>query len=103
MSMKPRHLIEAAYDLTTGDEDARVCKDIPQQACQHQPRNAIAYMLANLINKIADELTSAPALVIIVAWRIGGVQRFFGSDSRSRCITAAAHDSAVTGSQSLDR
>lgn len=47
------------YDLITGDEDARVCKDIPDSACHHQPRNFFAYLVANLFGKIADELISA--------------------------------------------
>lgn len=47
------------YDLLTGDEDARVCRDIPDEACSDQPINFFAYLLANLITKIADELASA--------------------------------------------
>lgn len=47
------------YDQITGDEDARVCKDIPDEACTDQPRNFFAYLFANLTNKIADELASA--------------------------------------------
>ena len=47
------------YDLLTGDEDARVCKDIPDSACEDQPRNFFAYLLANLMTKISDELVSA--------------------------------------------
>lgn len=48
------------YDQFTGDdEDSRVCKDIPDAACKHQPRNFFAYLVANLFGKIADELASA--------------------------------------------
>jgi len=47
------------YDLITGDEDARVCRDIPESACHHQPRNFFAYLVANLFGKIGDELASA--------------------------------------------
>ncbi|MGD8784649.1 MAG: MFS transporter [Thioalkalispiraceae bacterium] len=47
------------YDQATGDEDARVCKDIPDEACVEQPRNFFAYLFANLLNKISDELVSA--------------------------------------------
>lgn len=65
-----QHSNENAFNLTTGDEDARVCKDIPQEACRHQPRNAIAYMLANLFNKIADELTSAR---LILPWLLASL------------------------------
>jgi MFS family permease len=47
------------YDQVTGDEDARVCKDIPDEACREQPRNFFGYLFANLFNKISDELVSA--------------------------------------------
>ncbi|ESQ14034.1 MAG: hypothetical protein N838_00635 [Thiohalocapsa sp. PB-PSB1] len=43
------------YDLVTGDEDARVCKDIPAESCKDQPRNFFAYLGANLLTKVADE------------------------------------------------
>jgi MFS family permease len=51
--------LERFYDLVTGDENARVCKDIPDEACEDQPRNFFAYLLANLFNKVSDELVSA--------------------------------------------
>ena len=48
-----------AYEQAVGEEDARVCKDIPETACRHQPRNFFAYLVANTFSKIADELSSA--------------------------------------------
>jgi hypothetical protein len=60
--------IESLYDLVTGDEDARVCKDIPEQACNDQPRNFFAYLGANLLGKLADEVTSAK---LILPWLFG--------------------------------
>jgi hypothetical protein len=57
--------VDELYNLVTGDEDARVCKDIPESACKEQPRNFFAYLFANLFNKIADELTSAK---LILPW-----------------------------------
>lgn len=47
------------YDQVTGEEDARVCKEIPDEACAEQPRNFFAYLFANILNKISDELVSA--------------------------------------------
>jgi hypothetical protein len=47
------------YDLVNGEEDARVCKDIPDTACVEQPRNFFAYLAANTLSKISDELVSA--------------------------------------------
>jgi hypothetical protein len=57
--------VDDLYNLVTGDEDARVCKDIPESACHEQPRNFFAYLFANLFNKIADELTSAK---LVLPW-----------------------------------
>ncbi|WP_211227112.1 MFS transporter [Saccharospirillum impatiens] len=53
------------YEQVVGEEDARVCKDIPESACQHQPRNFFAYLVANTFSKIADELSSAR---LILPW-----------------------------------
>ncbi len=58
------------YDLITGDEDARVCKDIPDAACQHLPRNFFAYFVANFLTKIADELASAR---LVLPWLLGAL------------------------------
>ncbi|MBK1648469.1 MFS transporter [Rhabdochromatium marinum] len=60
----------ALYDLVTGDEDARVCKDIPAASCQDQPRNFFAYLLANLLTKVADELASAR---LLLPWLFGAL------------------------------
>jgi hypothetical protein len=58
------------YEQILGDEDARVCKDIPDSACRHQPRNFFAYLLANLLTKIADELSSAR---LVLPWLLGSL------------------------------
>ncbi|MGB5831857.1 MAG: MFS transporter [Thiohalocapsa sp.] len=58
------------YDLITGDEDARVCKDIPPESCNDQPANFFAYLGANLLTKVADELCSAK---LILPWLLGAL------------------------------
>lgn len=60
--------LEALYNHVTGDEDARVCKDIPASACDDQPRNFFAYLFANLLGKIADEIASAK---LVLPWLFG--------------------------------
>jgi hypothetical protein len=60
--------LDNLYDLVTGDEDARVCKDIPAESCHDQPRNFFAYLGANLLTKVADELASAK---LILPWLMG--------------------------------
>ncbi|HSR62867.1 MAG TPA: MFS transporter [Gammaproteobacteria bacterium] len=58
------------YNLLTGDEDTRVCKDIPDSSCKHQPLNFFAYLFSNLFTKIADELASAR---LILPWMLGAL------------------------------
>lgn len=58
------------YDQITGDEDARVCKDIPDSSCRHLPLNFFTYLVANFLSKIADELTSAR---LVLPWLLGAV------------------------------
>ena len=62
--------LEALYNRVTGDEDARVCKDIPEAACNDQPRNFFAYLGANLLGKIADEIASAK---LVIPWLFGAL------------------------------
>ena len=63
-------VVTQAYELITGDEDARVCKEIPDSACRHQPRNFFAYLIANFLGKVADELASAK---LILPWLMGAL------------------------------
>ena len=60
--------LEDLYARVTGDEDARVCKDIPDSACADQPRNFFAYLAANLLGKVADDIASAK---LILPWMFG--------------------------------
>lgn len=62
--------LEALYNRITGDEDARVCKDIPESACHDQPRNFFAYLGANLLGKVADEIASAK---LVIPWLFGAL------------------------------
>ena len=60
--------LEELYNRITGDEDARVCKDIPDAACHDQPRNFFAYLFANLFGKVSDEIASAK---LVIPWLFG--------------------------------
>ncbi len=68
--MYHKNRIESLYDLITGDEDARVCKDIPESACNDQPYNFFAYLGANLLGKVADELASAR---LVLPWLLASL------------------------------
>lgn len=52
----------------TGDEDSRLCDDIPEEACSEQPHNFFLHLWASLGNKLADELSSAR---LVLPWLMG--------------------------------
>ncbi len=56
------------YEWLTGDEDSRMCDDIPEGACDEQPRNFFLHLWASLGNKLADELSSAR---LVLPWLMG--------------------------------
>ncbi|SFU43648.1 MFS transporter [Halomonas korlensis] len=56
------------YEWLTGDEDSRMCQDIPDEACEEQPRHFFLHLVAALGNKLADELSSAR---LVLPWLLG--------------------------------
>ncbi|WNL40096.1 MFS transporter [Halomonas sp. PAMB 3232] len=56
------------FERLTGDDDSRMCEDIPEQACKEQPRNFFLHLFAALGNKLADELSSAR---LVLPWLMG--------------------------------
>jgi GNAT superfamily N-acetyltransferase len=78
MNTANKSITENVYDLVTGDEDARVCKDIPSDACNDQPRNFFAYLAANFLGKIADELASAKLVLPWLLAIVGAPAAFTG-------------------------
>ncbi|MBD3898161.1 MFS transporter [Halomonas sp. ML-15] len=56
------------FEWLTGDDDSRMCRDIPDEACHEQPRNFFLHLLAALGNKLADELASAR---LVLPWLLG--------------------------------
>ena len=74
--MRRAELAGSLYDLVTGDEDARVCKDIPEAACNDQPANFFLQLGATVCTKIGDELASAK---LVLPWLLAaaGAPAFF--------------------------
>lgn len=58
------------YDLVTGDENARVCRDLTDEACREQPTNFFIHLVALLANKTGD-LIASPKLVL--PWLLGAI------------------------------
>lgn len=64
-------LLDKAYSrLADEDEDARVCKDIPDAACNDQPQAFIFHLLALTLTKLGDTLVSAR---LVLPWMLSSL------------------------------
>jgi MFS family permease len=60
------------------EEDARVCKDIPEEACTDVPRNFFKLGVAQTLTKLADELTSAKTVLPWLLTSLGAPSFWIG-------------------------
>ena len=58
------------FDLATGDDDARLCRDIPEDQCREQPRNFVCQVAAQALSKTGDTLADAK---VVLPWLMGAV------------------------------
>lgn len=58
------------YDLATGDEDARLCRDIPDEQCREQPRSFLFQVVAQALSKTGDVLADSK---VVLPWLLGAV------------------------------
>lgn len=61
---------ERVYSLLVEDEDARVCKDIPDAACSGQPLAFTLQLAAQTCTKLGDALTSSR---LVLAWMLSSL------------------------------
>ncbi len=61
---------KTVYEILTGEDDGRVCKDIPDAACDEQPGNFLKHVLSLAGTKTGDGLAD-PKLVL--AWLLGAL------------------------------
>jgi len=61
---------EQLYALIANEEDARVCKDIPEDACREVPRNFFLILASNVLTKLGDLLISPKT---VLAWLLSAV------------------------------
>lgn len=54
---------QKVYELLTGEDDGRVCRDIPDEACREQPRNFVKHVISLAATKSGDGLVD-PKLVL---------------------------------------
>jgi hypothetical protein len=54
---------QAVYALLTSEDDGRVCRDIPEEACNEQPQNFLKHVVSLAATKTGDGLVD-PKLVL---------------------------------------
>jgi len=68
--MSPSGAVQQLYEVLNSEESARVCRDVPESACQHQPRNFVLHLVSLGLTKSGDALAD-PKLVL--AWLLSSI------------------------------
>lgn len=68
MPTRDRDLTDELYSLVANEEDARVCTDIPDEACEDVPRNFFLILISNVLTKLGDLLVNPKT---VLAWLMG--------------------------------
>lgn len=62
--------VEQLYSLIANEEDARVCTDIPDEACREVPKNFFLILISNVLTKLGDLLISPKT---VLAWLMSAI------------------------------
>ena len=62
-----QRIAENLYSLVANEEDARVCKDISDEACREVPGNFLRITVANVLTKTGDALINPKT---VLAWLV---------------------------------
>lgn len=58
-------LSDELYGVLTGDDEGRVCRDIPESACHEQPGNFAAHLVSLSLTKMGDGLADPK---VVLTW-----------------------------------
>jgi len=70
--------LETLYEYLVDEEDARVCKDIPESACREVPGNFFAIFITQFLTKLGDSLASAKVVLPWLLTSVGAPAFFSG-------------------------
>jgi MFS family permease len=71
MLEKLNNKIDHLYDYINNEEDARICKDINEDACRYIPMNYFLILISNALTKMGDALSNPKT---VLAWLMSYVQ-----------------------------
>ncbi len=63
-------LSQILFDLATGEDDARLCRDIPDSQCREEPQCFTLQVIAQALSKSGDVLADAK---VVLPWLLGSV------------------------------
>jgi hypothetical protein len=66
-AIRRRQILDRAYGLLTNEEDARVCKDIPEEACRVVPENFFRLLGTNVLTRLGDAVVNPKT---VLAWLV---------------------------------
>lgn len=67
-----------AYALLTAEDDGRVCRDIPEQVCDEQPKNFSTHVVALSLTKAADAFINPKLILSWILTTLGAPAYFIG-------------------------
>nr|BBD50085.1 permease of the major facilitator superfamily [Haliea sp. ETY-M] len=68
--MSARDPSQTLWHFLNDEEDARVCRDIPDEACDVQPQSFALQLVAQTLSKLADTLSSSR---VVLPWLLGAI------------------------------
>ncbi|MBO6550896.1 MAG: MFS transporter permease [Rhizobiales bacterium] len=71
-----KSISDIAFEALTSEDDGRVCRDIPDEACNDQPKNFITHIMSLFLTKCADGLID-PKLVLSWILSATGTPSYF--------------------------
>ena len=66
-----RPVTETIYELLTNQEDARTCRDIPDEACRETPTNFVIVLASNFLSKLGDAIANPKTVLSWVMTSVG--------------------------------
>ncbi|RIJ20373.1 MFS transporter [Henriciella barbarensis] len=70
--------LDKAYRMLTSEDEGRVCKDIPESACNDQPRNFVTHIASLGATKTADGLIDPKLVLSWLLTQLGAPAVFIG-------------------------
>ncbi|WP_300379302.1 MFS transporter [Henriciella sp.] len=70
--------LDKVYRMITSEDDGRVCRDIPESACNHQPQNFLTHIVSLGATKTADGLIDPKLVLSWLLTQLGAPAVFIG-------------------------